>query len=212
VAMLFANGFEDDVDWKHVSAEGVHHWLGRVWRAVHDAADGRSGAGTPDDGDPVELRRLTHRTVRGVTDDLERHRFNTAIAKLMTLTNEIRRTVDGGGAAAEAAGALVPMLAPFAPFISDELWRGPLSNPESVHVQAWPGFDPELAREETVTLVVQVDGKVRDRIEVAADADEDASRELALSSPNVRRALEGRRQTRVVVRAPKLVNVVSEPA
>jgi leucyl-tRNA synthetase len=217
VTMLFANAFEDDVDWMYVSPEGVHHWLGRVWRSVNDTAAaavavaavaGPSGARD----EPEELRRLTHRIVRDVTEDLERHRFNTAVAKLMTLTNEIRRTIDSGRGAVGASRALVQMLAPFAPFISEELWRSVLVEPASVHSSSWPAFDPALAAEERVTMVVQVDGKVRDRLEVAPDADGDACRDAALASARVQRAIHGRRVARVVVREPKLVNVVTEPA
>ncbi len=207
LTMLFANAFEDDVDWMYVSPEGVHHWLGRVWRAVHDAVSPVTGG-----GDAEPLRRLTHRTIRGVTEDLERHRFNTAIAKLMTLTNEIRRTVDHGGAAGRAGRALVQMLAPFAPFVAEELWREALGEPSSVHVSRWPEHDPSLAAEERVTLIVQVNGKVRDRLEVPADAGADACREAALASERVRRAIGDRPVGRVIVREPKLVSIVTGPA
>ncbi|MBI4260801.1 MAG: leucine--tRNA ligase, partial [Actinobacteria bacterium] len=200
--MLFAGPPEADVDWATVSAEGLRSWLGRVWRAVHDAVE-RGGE------DGIELRRFTHRTIQTVTTLFERYRFNVAIARLMELTNEIRRALDGGGGALEASGALVRMAAPLAPFVTEELWREVLGEDDSVHAGSWPGFDPELARRETVTLVVQVDGKVRDRVEVAADADEDACREIALASENARRAVGDRQVATVVVRPPRLANVVT---
>ena len=214
VTMLFANGFEDDVDWMYVSPEGVHHWLGRVWRAVHDAsAGGTSGVSAEAAGpDPEGLRRLTHRTIRGVTEDLERHRFNTAVAKMMTLTNEIRRTIDADQPAVEASRALVQMLAPLAPFVSEELWREALGETASVHRSRWPSFDLSLAVEDRVTLVVQVDGKVRDRLVVAADADQAACRDAALGSERVQRAIGGRRVVRAIVREPKLVSIVTGPS
>ncbi len=202
VTMLFANAYEDDVDWKYVSPEGVHHWLGRVWRAVQDTAAGEGS-------DPVPLRKLTHRTIRAVTEDLERHRFNTAIAKLMALTNEVRRTIDGGSRAREAASALVLMLAPFAPFIAEELWREVLGGASSVHAEPWPAFDPALAAEETVTMVVMVDGKVRDRIEVPSDAGEADCRDTALASERVRRIVGYRSVVNVIVKPPRLVSVVT---
>ena len=114
-----------------------------------------------------------------MTEDLERFRFNTAISKLQVLTNEMRSALDAGGGALAAARALAQMLAPFAPFAAEELWREVLGNGSSVHVSSWPTYDPSLAAEDTVTLIVQVDGKVRDKIEVPADADEERCLELA---------------------------------
>ena len=127
----------------------------------------------------------------------------------MTLTNEIRRTLDAGSGAREASTVLVQMVAPMAPFIAEELWRGPLGRPSSVHSSEWPSFDPSLAREESVTLIVQVDGKVRDRGEVPADASEERCLELARASENARRAIGDRQVVKEIVRPPKLVNFVT---
>jgi leucyl-tRNA synthetase len=132
-----------------------------------------------------------------------------AISKLQVLTNELRSALDAGGGGREAATALVLMLAPVTPFVAEELWREALGHAESVHLAAWPSFDADLARRERVTLVVQVDGKVRDRIEVPADASEDRCRELAMASENARRAIGGREVREVVVRPPRLVNLVT---
>jgi leucyl-tRNA synthetase len=205
--MLFAGPFEDDIDWKLIAGDpdrrpGVHQWLGRVFAAVDVAvaADGE---------EPEALLRLTHKTIKGVTDDLERYRFNTAISKLMVLTNEIRSTVDGGGGARGAAVALVQMLAPVAPFAAEELWREVLGEGSSVHVSAWPSYDPSLAMDETVTLVVQVNGKVRDKIDVVADISEADAEATARSSAGAQRALDGKTIDRVIVRPPKLVNIVA---
>jgi leucyl-tRNA synthetase len=209
--MLFAGPFEDDIDWKLIAGDdpnkrpGVHAWLGRVFNAVDDAVS----AGAPEsDG----LRRATARAVQGVTDDLERSRFNTAISKLQVLTNEMRSALDAGGGAREAASTMALMLAPFAPFAAEELWREVLGNSESVHLQSWPTFDPSLVVEETVTLVIQVNGKVRDRVEVAADIDADAALHLARASENARRAIGDGRVVKEIVRAPKLVNLVAQPS
>ncbi|MGZ8606836.1 MAG: leucine--tRNA ligase [Actinomycetota bacterium] len=205
--ILFAGPFEDDIDWKLIAPDpdrrpGVNAWLGRVFVAVSDAAE-------RDAGEPESLRRLTHRTIRAVTDDLERFRYNVAISKLQVLTNELRSTLDAGGGGREAASALALMLAPLAPFAAEELWREVLGHAGSVHRTSWPGFDAELAREETVVLVVQVDGRVRDRIRVEADAPEERCRELAEASENARRAVDGREVKQVIVRAPRLVNIVT---
>jgi len=206
--MLFAGPFEDDIDWKLIAGDpdkrpGVNSWVGRVFAVVGDAV-GREA------DEPETLVRLTHRTVKQVTEDMDRFRFHTAISKLMVLSNEMRSALDAGHGARAAAEALVLMLAPVAPFAAEELWRVDLGHAESVHRSAWPSFDPELAREERVVLVVQVDGKVRDRIEVDADADEAACREAALASENARRSIGDRAIRTVVVRPPRLVNVVTE--
>jgi leucyl-tRNA synthetase len=207
VTILFAGPFEDDIDWKLIAPDserrpGANAWLGRVHATVGEAA-GREAPETN------ELRRHTHGTIKGVTQDLERLRFNVAISKLQVLTNEIRSALDAGQGAHEAAGALVQMLAPLAPFTAEELWRVELGHPESVHRSAWPTYDPDLARDERVTLVLQVDGKVRDRVEVDPDVSEEACRALALGSEGVQRAIGSRAIARLVVRAPRLVNVVT---
>jgi leucyl-tRNA synthetase len=177
-----------------------------VWRAVRAALAGPFGAADP------ELSRLAHRTTAAVSDDLERFRFNTAISKLMVLSNGLADAVRAGrGTGAErrdAAERLVLLLAPLAPFVTEELWRV-LGHQRSVHLTAWPGFDPELVRSERVTCVLQVDGKVRDRVEVVPDASEDDLREIAMASERVRAALGARPVVRVVVVPPKLVNVVT---
>ena len=201
--MLFANRPEDDIDWADVSPEGVRSWLERVWRAVHDAVE-RQGP------EPQDLRRLAHRTLKRVTELYEGFRFNVAVARLMELTNEVRRALDGGQAAGETARLLVLMMAPLTPFISEELWREVLVGPGSVHQQPWPRFDPDLAREETVTLVIQVDGRVRDRMDVPPDISADEAERLARESVNARRALAERQVVRVVARPPRLVNLVTE--
>jgi leucyl-tRNA synthetase len=209
VTMLFAGPPEDDVDWATVSPAGVQKWLGRVWRIGHEAA---GGTGDGDADAAVSLRRTIHRTIKAVTSDLERFAFNVAVSKLMVLTNAVQDALEagvGGGAVREATEALVVMLAPMAPFLAEELWREPLGHHRSVHMARWPSFDERLAAEERVTLVVQVDGKVRDRIEVPAEASEEECRDLALASDRVRRALDGRSVGRVVVRPPRLVNVVT---
>jgi leucyl-tRNA synthetase len=206
--MLFAGPFEDDIDWKLIAAEperrpGVHSWLGRVFAAVGDAVE--LSAAT----EPASLIHLTHRTIKGVTQDLERFRFNTAISKLQVLTNEMRTTLDGGEGALGAARALTLLLAPFAPYAAEELWRTDLGEASSVHTSSWPAFDPELVVEKTVTMVIQVDGRVRDRIEVAADADESDCLTAARTSAGAQRAMTGRRLVKEIVRPPKLVNFVT---
>jgi leucyl-tRNA synthetase len=205
--MLFAGPFEDDIDWKLIAGDpdrrpGVHQWLGRVFAAVDDAV-------ASDATEPETLVRLTHKTIKGVTEDLDRYRFNTAISKLMVLTNEIRSSLDAGGGARNAARALTQLLAPLAPFAAEELWREVLGEGSSVHVSAWPSYDPALAADETVTLVVQVNGKVRDKLDVSADITEAGAEAAARASAGAQRALDGMTIDRVILRAPRLVNFVA---
>ena len=207
LSILFAGPFGDDIDWKLIAPDlhrrpAMNQWLGRVHAAVSEAAE-------RDASQPEELTRLTHRTIKAVTENLDRFRFNVAISKLQVLTNAIRSALDSGEGARGAASAVVQMLGPLAPFMAEELWREALGNRTSVHVSSWPSFDPELVRDERVTLVVQVDGKVRDRLEVDAAADEAACRELALTSENARRFLIERQVRQVIVRPPRLVNIVT---
>ncbi|MEX1264851.1 MAG: leucine--tRNA ligase [Actinomycetota bacterium] len=209
--MLFAGPFEDDIDWKLIAGEdpnrrpGVHSWLGRVFAAVADAVEREVGA-----TEPESLRRLTHKTIKGVTEDLDRFRFNTAISKLQVLTNEMRAVLDAGDAALGAARALAQLLAPFAPYAAEELWRVGLGEAASVHTSSWPRHDRALVVEETVTMVFQVDGKLRDKAEVPADIDEDFALSLAHGSVKVAAAIGDREVVKQIVRAPKLVNLVTK--
>ena len=206
VTMLFAGPYEADVDWADVSPQGVFRWLSRVWRVALDNAGKITGAGAPTGAG--DLRRATHHAIEGVTHDLDRFRFNTAVAKLMTLTNEIH---DASGApdadVAEAATALLKLLAPLAPFVTEELWHR-LGHDGSIHMSSWPEADPALVAEDTATMVVQVNGKVRDRIEVPAGISQDDMRVRAMASERVKAHLDGKTVTKTVVVPPKLVNIV----
>jgi leucyl-tRNA synthetase len=203
VTMLFAGPFEADVDWADVSPQGVYRWLSRVWRLVNEH---RHRGGAPSGADP--LRHMTHRTIGGVTKDLDRFRFNTAIAKLMELTNEISNLAPGAADAdvVEAIEALVLMLAPMAPFITEELWHR-LGRDGSVHKAPWPMEETSLVVEETAVMVVQVNGKVRDRVDVPIDVSEDQMIERARAS-KAGAYLEGHEVIKTIVVPPKLVNFV----
>ncbi len=210
VTMLFAGPVEADVDWAAVSPEGVKRWLGRLWRTCLQALPRLPAPGTPPRGGS-SLRRAVHRTVKEVTEDYETFSYNTAVAKLMSLLGVIQKEVTSAEPAdlREALEFLILMLAPMAPHITEELWHR-LGHEGSVHEASWPAFDPELAREEEVTLVVQVDGKVRERIRVAPTITAEEAERLALASPRVAQRLQGVRIVRVVCRPPGLVNIVTE--
>ncbi len=205
VTMLFAGPPEDDIDWADVSPTGAGKWLARIWRLAGEIG---SAPSAPDDH---ILRRTTHSTVAEVTRLMDGFRFNVAIARLMELSNALRTSVDAHGAgspaAREAIAALAVMVSAFAPYAAEEVWSR-LGNTPSVHKQPWPAYDEALARAESVTCVVQVNGKVRDRLEVDPDISEAALRELALTAPNTKAQLGDSTPKAVIVRAPKLVNVV----
>ena len=206
VTMLFAGPFEADVDWADVSPQGVFRWLSRVWRLTLENADAiRSGAKASGDS---PLRRATHKTIEGVTHDLDRFRFNTAIAKLMSLTNDVGNAHDASPAdRAEAMLAMIKMLAPSAPFVTEELWHR-IGGNGPVHLSGWPEADPSLLTEETVTMVVQVNGKVRDRIDVPSGITEDEMTARATASEKVRPHVDGKEVRKTIVVVPKLVNIV----
>jgi leucyl-tRNA synthetase len=183
---------------------GVERWLGRVWTLVQTSPN-FGGNSTR------ELRHVTHKTIRRATEDIEGFRFNTMIAALMEMTNAMAHARDAGRvdreAWEEAAESLLLMLAPLAPHIAEELWER-TGRPYSVHNQSWPMWNDALAREEEVTLVVQVNGKVRDRIQVPAAIDEAQAKELAQASEAVRKHTEGAEIKRVIYVAGKLINIV----
>ncbi|MDK0524148.1 leucine--tRNA ligase [Streptomyces sp. ML-6] len=209
VTMVFAGPPEDDIDWADVSPTGSVKWLARVWRLCGDVAP--RGTATPEDGE-LPLRRRVHHLVADTTRLMEHKRFNVAVARLMELTSTLRKAVDTGPGPAdpavrEGAEALARMLSCFAPFTAEEAWER-LGGAASVIEHGWPEADPALAAEEKVTCVVQVAGKVRDRLEVDPSIGEDALRSLALASEKVVQALDGAEAARVIVRPPGLVNVV----
>jgi len=214
---LFAGPPGDDMDWTEQTEnviEGCGRFLDRVWRlTVEDEGDAapRQGAATAVD---VEVSRATHRLVAKVSEDVERWSFNTAVAACMEFSNALqryRRDTPGGPHDATygaAADALLLVLAPMAPHVSAEAWERRHGPDSMVHAQPWPSFDPDLARAERVTMVVQVNGKVRDRIEVSPDITEDDAVAAALASERVASELGGAEPSRVVARPPRLVNVV----
>ncbi|MCU0266500.1 MAG: leucine--tRNA ligase, partial [Actinomycetia bacterium] len=188
--------------WETRAVVGSFRFLQRVWRNVVSET---TGACTVTDGPADEAtRRLVHRTVDGVRRDMEALRFNTAVAKLIELNNHLTRLTQ---VPREAAEPLVLMLAPLAPHVAEELWSR-LGHDTSLAYQPFPAADPALLVEESVTCVLQVAGKVRGRIDVPPGIGDDDLRERALADPGVQRALAGRPVRTVVVRAPKLVNVV----
>ena len=207
----------------------MYKFMNRLWRQVNDLA-GTAGeetlfAGGELDTDAVHklsktLMRERHRVVGKVVDDFDRNNFNTAIAAIMELANatgeylrkvslEARRSCDHAEAFdRDIAEVIVKLMAPIAPHWAEELWQTVLGHEGSVHVEAWPAFDPELAKADEVELAVQVNGKVKAKITVAADAAEDEVKALAQEA--VSRAIEGKELKKVVYVAGRLVNIVAK--
>ena len=195
---LFVGPPADDVDWTEQTdelIEGCSRFLKRVWRLA--LGDGPGPAAVPDAVD-----RAAHRLVAKVSDDYERWSYNTAVAALMEFTNLVYRD----GATDFAVDTMLLLMAPMTPHIAAELWE--LRRGGHVHLEPWPQSDPDMVRQDTVTLVVQVNGKVRDRLDVAPDIDAATAEELALRSERVRELLDGRSPRKVIARPPRLVNVV----
>lgn len=209
LTLVFASPPEDNIDWADMSPGGSLKFLQRAWRLAGDVT---SAAGTdPSTGD-VALRRVTHRTVADAETLVESHRFNVVVARTMELVNATRKAIDtgvGGGdpAVREAVETVAMLLSMVAPYVAEEMWET-LGHAPSVAHGTWPVVDPALLVEESVTAVVQIQGKVRARLEVAPDISAADLEALALADPAVVTAIDGREVRKVVVREPKLVNVV----
>jgi len=189
------------MDWSEGGIEGMTRFVRRLWRAVHEVAAREPGGSA--DG---ELARKAHRTIAKVTDDIgRRYSFNTAIAAVMELVNEIGRTPEDP-AARFAAETAVSLIQPYAPHVAEELW-GVLGH-ERLWEQAWPVADETMLEHETLELVVQVNGKLRDRLRVPAATPDDELVALARASAKVRAYLNGGEPRKTIVVPGKLVNFV----
>jgi leucyl-tRNA synthetase len=193
--------------WNSSGIEGIARWLRRVWSLITESPP----QGNPTSGSLRSLRRKLHQTLHQVTHDFESFEFNTIVSALMELLNEMykARELGAGGTPAwkEAQDIYLRMMAPVTPHIAEELWARS-GRPYSIHQQPWPQVDKEAAAEEQITLVVQVNGKLRDRILVSSDISELGAREAALASVAVQRFLSGKPPRKVIVVPGKLVNVV----
>jgi leucyl-tRNA synthetase len=199
---MFMGPLDASKPWTTRDMVGIFRFLQRLWRNHVDPATGDMLI--TDDEPDEDLLRFTHRTIKAVTDDMEHLGFNTAVARMFELNNEL---VGRAVVPRTVSEAFLRLLAPFAPHVCEELWRR-LGHDTSIAYAEWPEYDPALAAAETVTMVVQVNGKVRDRIEVPADISPTDAEAAALGSERVRAYTAGNEPDRVIVRAPKLVNVV----
>ncbi|MEX3508169.1 leucine--tRNA ligase [Kocuria carniphila] len=209
LTMVFASPPEDDVDWADVSPQGSQKFLARAWRLAQDSTAGPDADFSAGD---KALRSVTHRTIADATQLLDSGKFNVVIARTMELVNAVRKAIDSGPGAndpavREAVEAVAILLSLVAPYTAEDMWHA-LGHEDSVVLAPWPEVDEALLVDDTVTAVVQIKGKVRDRLEVAADISEADLEAAALASGTVQRHIGDATVRKVIVRAPKLVNIV----
>ena len=213
--ILFAAPVDRDLDWSDQGVEGAYRFLGRVWRILGQFAETIKGAPASYDAatlstEEAELRRVLHATIKKVTEDVrDRFMFNTAISSIMELVNALYAFQDKEltpGLARETASALVRMLAPFAPHITAELWAELFGG--NVHAETWPQYDAAALVQDEVEIVLQINGKVRDRVKVATGLDRAALEQLAAELPRAKELTAGKTIVKVVCVPGKLVNIV----
>ncbi|HDS83935.1 MAG TPA: leucine--tRNA ligase [Phycisphaerales bacterium] len=201
---MFMGPLEATKPWSMQGVEGVHRFLNKVWRTIIDTDSGAPTAAIQDVPADEETTRLLHQTIKKVTEDIEGFGFNTAISQMMIFINHLaRRNVRPK----EVVETFVLLLSPFAPHIAEELWQR-LGHCDTLAYAPWPTYDPQLCKAKEVELAVQVLGKIKDKIVLAADADEQTIRQKALASNKVQAAMNGKTPKKVIVIKSRLVNIV----
>jgi len=205
--LMFAFDWEKGGPWDSRGIAGARRFIEDVWRLGTTTYRPGNVSAEAD----ATLRRRVHQTIEKVDRDMMAYKWNTAVAALMSLRNDMQEALREGKVSPavwdEAMETLLMLLAPIAPHVTEELWRG-RGHEASIHLQPWPEADPEAARDETTTLVVQVNGKVRDRVDVPIDISEEAAVEMAMAAERIQQWLEQGEVRKVIARPPKLVNIV----
>ncbi|MFO7537371.1 MAG: class I tRNA ligase family protein, partial [Chloroflexota bacterium] len=208
--VLFLGPFDADVLWDDTGIRGVTRFIKRYWRLAQPMAQA-TGSGSESSPSDAEFERQRHKIIRRVTRDMEQFRYNTAVAALMEYLNTLTAAYESGQGRThwfQAIDTFTRLLAPICPFVTEEVWQTVLGQTESVHVQPWPTYDEALTVDEEITIVVQVNGKVRDRIQVAVDVDEGVLRQTAVQAPDVQRFIQNKTIRDVIVVPGRLVNIV----
>ena len=210
LTLVFAGPPEDDIDWADVSPGGSLKFLQRAWRLSGDVT---SAPGVALGGGDIALRKATHRTLREAEQLIDSHRFNVVVARIMELVNVTRKAIDSGcgpadPAVREATEAVAIMLSLVAPYTAEEMWSR-LGHEPTVARAGWPVVEESLLVQDSITAIVQVQGKLRAKLEVSPDISEADLEAMAMAEPVIQRSLEGKTVRKVIVRAPKLVNIVA---
>ena len=209
LALVFAGPPEDDVDWADVSPSGSLKFLNRAWRISGDVT---SKPGVDFTKGDLALRKVTHKSLHDIGFAVESFRFNVAVARVMELVNATRKAIDSGCGAGdpavrEAAEAIAIALSLVAPFTAEEMWEN-LGHKPAVALAGWPTIDPALLEADSVTAILQINGKIKDRIEVSPNISDAELEALAMANPEISASIAGGKINKVIVRAPKLVNIV----
>jgi leucyl-tRNA synthetase len=205
--LMFVGPWELGGEWNDNGIVGMNRWLARVWNLA--VADYEEKAIDP--ASEKEIKRVMHQTIRKVTEDIERFRYNVMLAALMEYTNFLPRILDAGNVSAstwnEAINSLLLLIAPSAPHMAEELWTA-TGHDYSIHNQAWPKWDSELAKDEEITLVIQVNGKVRDKVTVPVAITEEQARELALNRERIKTYVHDSGKAKIIYVPGRLINIV----
>ncbi|ACZ61353.1 leucine--tRNA ligase [Dehalococcoides mccartyi] len=205
--LMFVGPWDQGGEWNDSGLSGMSRWLNRVWNLFTEEYTPKTASAEAE----RELKRTLHQTIKKITMDIERLRFNTVVAALMELSNSLAKFKEAAAISAESwqnsLKTFALMLAPIAPHIAEELWAN-LGMEYSIHNQSWPKWDEELAKDEVITLIIQVNGKLRERLEMPAGISEDEAKETALNSARVKPHLQGKTPASVIYVPGKLVNIV----
>ncbi|WP_369802341.1 leucine--tRNA ligase [Leucobacter sp. PH1c] len=216
VTLAFAGPPEDDIDWADVSVQGSAKFLARAWRIADDVERAGAPLGADFASGDAGLRRATHHLLADAPTLIEGYKFNVVVARLMEQVNVTRKAIDSGAGVAdpavrESAEVIAQILSLFAPFAAEDMWAK-LGHEPTVALAIWPKAEPELLVESEITMVVQVDGKVRDRLTLPASVTEAEAEAAARASAGVQRAIGDRTVVHTVVRVPKIVSIATKPA
>jgi leucyl-tRNA synthetase len=210
---LFVGPYDQDVVWNPNGVPGTYRFLQRVWTLVGEVVEAKDSGQKPDSEKSVLLASFVHKTIKKVTEDLETQRFNTAIAACMELVNSLNKLkeelpmADAKEEWQRAVSQLLQLLAPFSPHIAEELWAD-LGHTESIHTSGWPIWDEDIIKDEMITVVIQVNGKVRANVTTEPGVDEKTVLELANGEENVQNFTSGKTVIKTIFVKDKLLNIV----
>lgn len=199
--LMFLAPFEQGGDFRDAGIVGVKRFLDRVWRFYHNANDAKQYA-----NDAKELDRLLHQTIKKVTGDIEGLSYNTAISALMILLNEMEKSQKS--LVISHLSVFLKLLAPFAPHLSEEIWRNVLGHRTSIHLEQWPKYNPKMLKAETFTLVIQINGKVRDTMEAPTGIGKEEAEKLAMGGEKIKNIVESGKIKKIIYVPGRLINIV----